>query len=210
MSSSTPSPRPRPRLPYMGKQIIPRFDVTKRNMKQQPWLIKPDMPARRKSELSYLPMQKTAMPEVKAGQNQCFHCGLFGHLFGDCPDKYRPKEGEDFKDWRLIKNGKYYSVLALWPGEWWERELEASDLGLTPLPEESSPAPAFTLTENYGCRSQATTAISRDKTAVGMLNSLQTQSTLVTPPSTSQVMEGTPIESTVGGSQPTIHGSKVL
>lgn len=183
----------------MGKRVTPRFDVTKRNMKRQPWLIKPDMPARRKSELSYLPIPETAMPEVKAGENQCFHCGLFGHLFGDCPDKYRAKQGEEFNDLRLVENGKYYSVLALCPEEWWDRELGASDLGLPPLPEETSPLPA----------SQVTTEISSDETALGVLNSSQTQSTVVTTPSTSQVIKGTPIESTpiespVGVSQPTI------
>ncbi|KAH9819146.1 hypothetical protein DFH28DRAFT_887021, partial [Melampsora americana] len=59
----------------------------------------------------YLPMP---MLEVEAGKNQWFYCGLFG----DCPDRYQAKECKEFDDWCLIKNGKYYSVLALWTGEW--------------------------------------------------------------------------------------------
>ncbi|EGG03193.1 uncharacterized protein MELLADRAFT_90376 [Melampsora larici-populina 98AG31] len=72
------------------------------------------MSARRMSELSYLDIPDTAMPEVIAGEDQCFTCSLFGHSFVDCPVK-GSKRREEFDDWRLVANGRMYSLLAVYP-----------------------------------------------------------------------------------------------
>ncbi|EGF98861.1 uncharacterized protein MELLADRAFT_113189 [Melampsora larici-populina 98AG31] len=59
-------------------------------------------------------MPVTAMAEVKDGLDQCFTCSLYGHAFANCPIK-GTKPRKAFNDWRLVDNGKMYSVLALWP-----------------------------------------------------------------------------------------------
>ncbi|EGG06845.1 uncharacterized protein MELLADRAFT_106368 [Melampsora larici-populina 98AG31] len=101
-------------LPKMGQRITPKRNYQRTNLICRKDLITPWMSERQKSEVYYLDIPATAMIEVRDGEDQCFTCSLFGHAFVDCPVKGMPPR-EDFGDWRLVENGRVYSLLALWP-----------------------------------------------------------------------------------------------
>ncbi|KAH9820746.1 hypothetical protein DFH28DRAFT_884222 [Melampsora americana] len=99
----------------MSVRITPSIPTRKTNLQRRPWLIKRGMTPRRQSELAFVPIQKSAMPEVQNDEDQCFHCGHFGHISLDCPDKKLPPTAEGYQHWRRYASGKMYSVFALWP-----------------------------------------------------------------------------------------------
>ncbi|KAH9823011.1 hypothetical protein DFH28DRAFT_881075 [Melampsora americana] len=98
----------------MGIKITPKKNYQRTNLTRRPDLITPNTSARRALEFCYLDMPVTALPEVKRGEDQCYTCLMFGHVWSDCPRKWC-KPVEDFANWRLIENSRVYSLLALYP-----------------------------------------------------------------------------------------------
>ncbi|KAH9816176.1 hypothetical protein DFH28DRAFT_1107151 [Melampsora americana] len=72
------------------------------------------MSAHKQSEMACIPMPLSAMPEVKAGEDQCFLCNNLGHILFDC-NKQGSLRPEPKPRWCRVDNGKLYSVYALWP-----------------------------------------------------------------------------------------------
>ncbi|EGG04009.1 uncharacterized protein MELLADRAFT_108834 [Melampsora larici-populina 98AG31] len=72
---------------------------------------------REKSEASPLQIPDEALPQVKQGLDQCFYCGLFGHRFRACSQylDYLPRYGAHPMHWRLLENGSFYEITAIWP-----------------------------------------------------------------------------------------------
>ncbi|KAH9814911.1 hypothetical protein DFH28DRAFT_1126847 [Melampsora americana] len=115
-----------PSLPRMGDRIPPKICTAKADVERRPHLITKGMSARKQSEMACIPMPLSAMPEVKAGKDQCFRCNNFGHILFDCNERgsLRP---EPKPRWRRVDNGKLYSVYAFWPSV---RDEDLFDLAL--------------------------------------------------------------------------------
>ncbi|KAH9809627.1 hypothetical protein DFH28DRAFT_838307, partial [Melampsora americana] len=77
------------------------------------------MMTRLHSELNHVPIPPTADPRVAEGQDQCYQCSLFGHVYTKCAfyasrteALYPPTEKKS--DWRRVMPiNKTYSLRAL-------------------------------------------------------------------------------------------------
>ncbi|EGG09209.1 uncharacterized protein MELLADRAFT_61449 [Melampsora larici-populina 98AG31] len=122
---------------------------------------------RQKSEIFPLPVTNKSHPAVRAGLDECFECGNFGHSRltpGGCTNKDTTKKRPDFDSWRRADNGKRYILSKIRMSDADLRALSAIGGPQNPIEIKDNDAPVVsssppTLTTNT---SQASTEASHE------------------------------------------------